>query len=169
MRRTVVWEMYAAAWNLSDALPREVLEARAAQQARFEDTLRGVLAVLQDPEIEGAMLSAIRDRISSPFQAAALCPAEAMTEGEVLSGLAMWKSWIRSDDGPRIRELKGTPFWRGNIDAYAHSMLAQMLGPLSSDIAPVRLRVVPLVPFPDASSYYSSSTGRPTFPRLIVR
>jgi len=49
-------------------------------------------------------------------------------------------------------------------------MLADMFGPLSSDISTrPRHRVVPLIPFPDASSYFSSSTGQPSFPRLIVR
>ncbi len=167
--RTVAWEVYAAAWNLSDALPREVVEARAAQQARFEAVLREPLALLRDAEAEEAVLAAIRSTVGSPFQAATLCPGGIMTEREVAQYLGEIKGRIRDSDVSRLQELKGSSFWQGRIDNYIGGMLADMLGPLSSDIAPSRHRVVPLIPFPDASSYYSSSTGRPTFPRLIVR
>jgi hypothetical protein len=167
--RTVAWEVYAAAWNLSDALPREVVEAREAQQARFEAVLREPLALLRDAEAEEAVLAAIRSTVGSPFQAATLCPGGIMTEREVAQYLGEIKGRIRDSDVSRLQELKGSSFWQGRIDNYIGGMLADMLGPLSSDIAPSRHRVVPLIPFPDASSYYSSSTGRPTFPRLIVR
>jgi hypothetical protein len=167
--RTVAWEVYAAAWNLSDALPREVVEARAAQQARFEAVLREPLALLRDAEAEEAVLAAIRSTVGSPFQAATLCPGGIMTEREVAQYLGEIKGRIRDSDVSRLQELKGTSFWQGRIDNYIGGMLADMLGPLSSDIAPSRHRVVPLIPFSDASSYYSSSTGRTTFPRLIVR
>ena len=167
--RTVAWEVYAAAWNLSDALPREVVEARAAQQARFEAVLREPLALLRDAEAEEAVLAAIRSTVGSPFQAATLCPGGIMTEREVAQYLGEIKGRIRESDVSRLQEAKGTSFWQGWVDYYTGGMLADMFGPLSSDIAPSRHRVVPLIPFPDASSYYSSSTGRPTFPRLIVR
>jgi hypothetical protein len=167
--RTVAWEVYAAAWNLSDALPREVTEARAAQQARFEAALGESLALLRDAESGEAVLAAIRDTLRSPFQAAALCPSGVMTEREVSQYLGEIKSRIRESDVSGLREAKGTSFWQGWVDYYTGGALADMLGPLASDIAPSRHRVVPLIPFPDASSYYSSSTGRPTFPRLIVR
>jgi hypothetical protein len=167
--RTVAWEVYAAAWNLSDALPREVTEARAAQQARFEAALGESLALLRDAESREAVLAAIRDTLRSPFQAAALCPSGVMTEREVSQYLGEIKSRIRESDVSGLREAKGTSFWQGWVDYYTGGALADMLGPLASDIAPSRHRVVPLIPFPDASSYYSSSTGRPTFPRLIVR
>ena len=167
--RTVAWEVYAAAWNLSDALPREVVEARAAQQARFESLLGEPLAVLQDPEFEGAVLEAIRGTFRSPFQAAALCPGGEMTEREVSRYLSEIRGRMQDSDVASVRAAKGTSFWHGWVDYYAGGMLADMLGPLASDIALARHRVVPLVPFPDASSCYSSSTGQPTFPRLIVR
>ncbi|MFN9077010.1 MAG: hypothetical protein ACK5WX_06245, partial [bacterium] len=167
--RTVAWEVYAAAWNLSDALPREVVEARAAQQARFEAVLREPLALLRDAEAEEAVMAAIRSTVGSPFQAATLCPGGIMTEREVAQYLGEIKGRIRDADVSRLQEAKGTSFWQGWVDYYTGGMLADMFGPLSSDIAPSRHRVVPLIPFPDASSYYSSSTGRPTFPRLIVR
>ena len=167
--RTVAWEVYAAAWNLSDALPREVVEAREAQQARFEAVLREPLALLRDAEAEEAVMAAIRSTVGSPFQAATLCPGGIMTEREVAQYLGEIKGRIRDADVSRLQEAKGTSFWQGWVDYYTGGMLADMFGPLSSDIAPSRHRVVPLIPFPDASSYYSSSTGRPTFPRLIVR
>lgn len=167
--RTVAWEVYAAAWNLSDALPREVVEAREAQQARFEDTLREPLALLGDADAEAAVLASIRAALRSPFQAAALCPGGIMKEREVLQYLGEIAARIDAQYADQLRQVKGMSFWQDALDTHSGSMLADVLGPLSSDISRSRHRVVPLIPFPDASSYYSSSTGRPTFPRLIVR
>ena len=167
--RTVAWEVYAAAWNLSDALPREVVEAREAQQARFEDTLREPLALLGDADAEAAVLASIRAALRSPFQAAALCPGGIMKEREVLQYLGEIAARIDAQYADQLRQVKGMSFWQDALDTHSGSMLADVLGPLSSDISRSRHRVVPLIPFPDASSYYSSSTGRTTFPRLIVR
>jgi hypothetical protein len=161
--------VYAAAWNLSDALPREVVEARVAQHARFESLLREPLAALKDPELEGAVLAAIRGTLRSPFQAASLCPGGEMTEREVSQYLSEIRGRMQDSDVASVRAAKGTSFWHGWVDYYAGGMLADMLGPLASDIALARHRVVPLVPFPDASSYFSSSTIRLAYPRLIVR
>ncbi len=169
--RTVVWEMYAAAWNLSDALPREVLEARAAQQTRFEAALREPLALIGNDDAAEAVLAAIRLTVSSPFQPATLCPAGIHKEREALQYLGEIAARISEDDRMSLRQWsKGSPNWQNWVNYYVGGMLADMFGPLSSDISTrPRHRVVPLIPFPDASSYFSSSTGQPSFPRLIVR
>ena len=167
--RTVAWEVYAAAWNLSDALPREVTEARAAQQARFEAVLREPLAVLGDADAEAAVLASIRGALRSPFQAATLCPGGIMKEREVLQYLGEIAARIDAQYADQLRQVKGMSFWQEALDAHSGGMLADMLGPLSSDISRSRHRVVPLIPFPDAGSYYSASTARLAFPRLIVR
>jgi hypothetical protein len=118
----------------------------------------------------------IQQALGSPFQASFLCPGSDWADREVLTYLAKWKSMVPAHvtEGLQMMRLGRTepPYseaWHGIIDSYAGSALADMIGPLSSDIAPTRHRVVPLIPFPDASSYYSSSTGRPKYPRLIVR
>ena len=174
--RTVAWEVYAAAWNLSDALPREVVEARAEQQARFTEVLMDQFSVWNDAEALDAARVYIQRALGSPFQASFLCPGSDWADREVLTYLAKWKSMVPAHvtEGLQMMRLGRTepPYseaWHGIIDSYAGSALADMIGPLSSDIAPTRHRVVPLIPFPDASSYYSSSTGRPKYPRLIVR
>ena len=174
--RTVAWEVYAAAWNLSDALPREVVEARAAQQARFTEVLMDQFSVWNDAEALDAARVYIKQALGSPFQASFLCPGSDWADREVLTNLAEWKSMIPGHvtEGLQMMRLGRTepPYseaWHQIIASYAGSALADMIGPLSSDIAPTRLRVVPLIPFPDASSYYSSSSGRPKYPRLIVR
>jgi hypothetical protein len=174
--RTVAWEVYAAAWNLSDALPREVVEARAAQQARFTEVLMDQFSVWNDAEALDAARVYIKQALGSPFQASFLCPGSDWADREVLTYLAEWKSMIPGHvtEGLQMMRLGRTepPYseaWHQIIASYAGSALADMIGPLSSDIAPTRLRVVPLIPFPDASSYYSSSSGRPKYPRLIVR
>jgi hypothetical protein len=174
--RTVAWEVYAAAWNLSDALPREVVEARAEQHARFTEVLMDQFSVWNDAEALDAARVYIQQALGSPFQASFLCPGSDWADREVLTYLAKWKSMVPAHvtEGLQMMRLGRTepPYsegWHGIIDSYAGSALADMIGPLSSDIAPTRHRVVLLIPFPDASSYYSSSTGRPKYPRLIVR
>ena len=133
-------------------------------------------SVWNDAEALDAARVYIKQALGSPFQASFLCPGSDWADREVLTNLAEWKSMIPGHvtEGLQMMRLGRTepPYseaWHQIIASYAGSALADMIGPLSSDIAPTRLRVVPLIPFPDASSYYSSSSGRPKYPRLIVR
>ena len=169
--RTVAWELYAAVWNLSDALPREVVDARNAQRAAFVSEARAALEKLGDPDSIDALVAELRATLDSPFQAALLCPGGASTEAEVLAYLREYADFIPADEAAAMqhRKQRNPAAWSLYITTYAGGMIASMLGPMASDIHTSRLRVVPLIPFADCSTYYSSSLGRPRFPRLIVR